>query len=86
MRAEVLICVCKLWRGIDDQHVENIVAASGACLSESIPICIGSTLLRCENITAAIQVKRHHILVIPDKDFWITCSTCNCMNRGTGDF
>jgi hypothetical protein len=47
---------------------------------------IGSTRLRCENITAVIEVRRHHSLVIPDKDFWITSAICNCMNRGTGDF
>src|SRR5882757_10876735 len=46
---------------------------------------MGSPRLRCENITAEIQVMRHHVVVMPDTEFWITCLTSNCMNRRTGD-
>jgi hypothetical protein len=71
--------------GTDDQRGENIVAASDTYLSENIPFERVSTLLRCEKITVAVQVRWHRVVVMPGKDFWVICSTCNCMNRGTGE-
>jgi hypothetical protein len=41
---------------------KNIVAASAACLSENIRASLGSILLRCGKITAAVQVRRITLL------------------------
>jgi hypothetical protein len=89
MGAEVLICVLAFKGGsvkMPGSTGKNFLAANGQTGKRNSAPGVGLPAPRGENITAAIQVRRHHILVILKKDFWITSAACNCMNRRTGDF
>jgi hypothetical protein len=85
---EVLICVLPS-EGPFCKITEKQPAKEFSCsqhLSRKAKVDRLSMLLLCENITTAIQVKRHHVVVMSGKDFWLICGACICMNRGTGDF
>ncbi len=60
--------VCKDTR----KACENFLAPNSSGRKRNWTLASVRHLLRCENITAAIQVKRNHILVILRKEFWIT--------------